>query len=296
MSQRFGGKYSPGNRPGSGTNSPRPAEAPLNEARLDAGAGAKAGLMFVPPVVLAVTSLVSPPVQLVAGLAGAAVLMLGAWLTREGLRAAAAYDARPVARRPAIPRKIFGAVLTGAGIAVAAWTGDAGLAGSGLYGIAAGALHLAAFGLDPLKDKRLEGVDRFQSDRVAKVVDEAEDYLDTIWAQIRTTDARALQDRVAEFIAAARGMIRTVEADPRDLTGARKYLGVYLMGARDATVKFVDLWNRKHDPEARASYEALLEDLQENFAKRTDKMMLDDRSDMDVEIKVLRDRLHREGV
>jgi hypothetical protein len=296
MARRFGGKYSPGDTRETGGAASRPAAAPLNEARLDAGAGAKAGLMFVPPVVLAVTSLAAPPAQLLAGLAGAAVLMLGAWLTREGLRAEAAYDARPVARRPAIPRKIFGAVLTGAGIAVAAWTGEAGLTGAGLYGIAAGALHLAAFGLDPLKDKRLEGVDPFQSDRVAKVVDEAEAYLDTIWAQIRTTDARALQDRVAEFIAAARGMIRTVEADPRDLTGARKYLGVYLMGARDATVKFVELWNRKHDPEARASYEALLEDLQQNFARRTERMMLDDRSDMDVEIKVLRDRLHREGV
>ncbi|ROT95880.1 5-bromo-4-chloroindolyl phosphate hydrolysis family protein [Histidinibacterium lentulum] len=296
MSQRFGGKYSPGTTSGGGTNTPRPAPAPLNEARLDAGAGAKAGLMFVPPVVLAVTSLFAPPAALLAGLVGAGILMLAAWLTREGMRAEAAYDARPVARRPAIPRKIFGSALTGTGIAIAAWTGETGLAGSGLYGIAAGVLHLAAFGIDPLKDKRLEGVDQFQSDRVARVVDEAEAYLDTIWAQIRTTDARALHDRVAEFISAARGMIRTVESDPRDLTGARKYLGVYLMGARDATVKFVELWNRKPDPEARASYEALLEDLQENFAKRTEKMMLDDRSDMDIEIKVLRDRLHREGL
>jgi len=296
MSQRFGGKYSPGTTPGAGPKSPRPAPAPLNEARLDAGAGAKAGLMFVPPVVLAVTSLFAPPAALLAGLAGAGVLMLAAWLTREGMRAEAAYDARPVARRPAMPRKVFGSVLTGAGIAIAAWTGETGLVGSGLYGIAAGALHLASFGIDPLKDKRIEGVDQFQSDRVAKVVDEAEAYLDTIWAQIRTTDARALHDRVAEFISAARGMIRTVESDPRDLTGARKYLGVYLMGARDATVKFVELWNRKPDPEARASYEALLDDLQDNFAKRTEKMMLDDRSDMDIEVKVLRDRLHREGL
>ena len=68
------------------------------------------------------------------------------------------------------------------------------------------------------------------------------------------------------------------------------------MGARDATIKFVDLYRRNQDAEARASYEALLEDLQKNFAARTEKMMLDDRSDMDIEINVLRDRLQREGV
>ena len=91
-------------------------------------------------------------------------------------------------------------------------------------------------------------------------------------------------------------MIRTVEEDPRDLTGARKFLGVYLMGARDATVKFVDLYRRSNNKAARASYEDLLGDLEKNFAARTEKMLLDDRSDMDIEIKVLRDRLQREGV
>jgi hypothetical protein len=107
---------------------------------------------------------------------------------------------------------------------------------------------------------------------------------------------RHLAARVAAFQLTARRMIRTVEEDPRDLTGARKYLGVYLMGARDATVKFVDLYRRKNDPDARTSYEALLTDLEDNFAARTEKMLLDDRSDMDIEINVLRDRLQREGV
>ncbi|KAA9010268.1 5-bromo-4-chloroindolyl phosphate hydrolysis family protein [Histidinibacterium aquaticum] len=287
MARRFGGRHSPG--------TPRPEEAPLDAAPVDAG-GAKANLMFLPPVVLAATSLGAGPVGLVAGLAGAGLLALAAWLTREGLRAEAAYNARKVARRPALPRKIFGSLLTGAGIGLAAWTGDSGIVGSVLYGIAAGGLHVAAFGIDPLRDKRVEGVDHFQQDRVARVVDEAEDYLSDMYATIQTTDARQLQDKVAEFCATARHMIRTVEQDPRDLTGARKFLGVYLMGARDATRKFAEVWRRKKDPEARKNYEALLDDLSRNFAARTEKMMLDDRSDMDIEIKVLRDRLQREGV
>ena len=38
--------------------------------------------------------------------------------TREGLQAEAAYDARRIARRPAIPRKLFGGILTGLGLAI----------------------------------------------------------------------------------------------------------------------------------------------------------------------------------
>ena len=106
-----------------------------------------------------------------------------------------------------------------------------------------------------------------------------------------TTEAR-----VERFQASARTLIRTVEEDPRDLTGARKFLTVYLMGARDATIKFADLWRREKDDTARSDYETLLSDLETNFAQRTRALLSDNRSDLDVEISVLRDRLKREGV
>jgi len=107
---------------------------------------------------------------------------------------------------------------------------------------------------------------------------------------------RTLGARVERFQNPARTLFRTVEDDPRDLTAARKYLSVYLLGARDATVKFADVYARTNDPQARVDYEALLDDLEQNFAARTRKMLLDDRTDLTVEIDVLRDRLQREGV
>lgn len=266
------------------------------DLRKVAAAGRGAAVLFIPPVLLAFLSLNEGALGLMMGLAGAAVLGLAAWLTREGMKAAAEYDLRKVARKPAMPRKIFGSVLTGAGIAMASLSNDPSVLAAILYGVAAAGLHTAAFGIDPLRDKRLEGIDTFQQDRVAKVVDEAEGYLASMSDHIGSIGDRHLEARVATFQAAARKMIRTVEEDPRDLTGARKFLGVYLMGARDAAVKFADLYKRKRDEEARAEFEALLTDLEQNFAARTDKMLLDDRSDMDIEIKVLRDRLQREGL
>ncbi len=290
MAKRFGGKYSPDGQP---------SQSPQKAARVDqhvAVSGGRVKLLYVPAIILAVTSLNEGPVLLVTGLIGAGVLTLAAWLLQEGLKAEAAYNQRKVARRPALPRKILATALTGIGVAIAAYAGESGTLGSILYGIAAAGLHTATFGIDPLTDKRMEGVDTFQQDRVARVVDEAEAYLDVMMSQIEAVSDRRLTARVADFQMIARRMIRTVEEDPRDLIGARKFLSVYLMGARDATIKFVDLYNRSKDADARAAYEALLDDLEQNFAARTDKMMLDDRSDMDIEINVLRDRLQREGV
>lgn len=290
MAKRFGGKFSPDGQQDAGKR----GDAPRGTVAKPADGRVK--LLYVPAIVLAATSLNDGPVTLVTALVGAAVLTLAAWLLQEGLEAEAAYDARKVARRPALPRKMLATALTGVGVTIAAYTGDSGAIGAVLYGIAAAGLHTATFGIDPMTDKRMEGIDSFQQDRVARVVDQAEAHLDVMKRQIETVSDRRLTERVEDFQVIARRMIRTVEEDPRDLTGARKFLGVYLMGARDATLKFVDLYNRNKDADARAAYEALLDDLEQNFAARTDKMMLDDRSDMDIEINVLRDRLQREGV
>jgi len=289
MAKRFGGKFSPDGQ-ASG------AREEVIDPRQIKRAGSPARLLYLPAILLVFTSINEGPVMLVTALIGAGVLTLAAWMLQEGLRAEAAFDARKVARKPAVPRKMLASALTGIGATIAAYTGDSGIVGSVLYGIAALGLHVAAFGIDPLADKRVEGIDTFQQDRVARVVDEAEAHLDVMKSQIEVLSDRRLTERVTDFQVIARRMIRTVEEDPRDLTGARKFLGVYLMGARDATVKFVDLYGRNKDGDARASYEALLDDLEQNFAARTEKMLLDDRSDMDIEINVLRDRLQREGV
>ena len=294
MAQRFGGAHSPGGK----GDDPR-TRAVMESRAIDrsvAAAGRRANLLFIPPVILVFTSLGGGASGLVAGLVGGAVLALAAWLTRDGVRAHAAYDAQAIARRPAMPRKLFGSVLTGLGIAIAAWTGGNEVLACLLYGLAAGGLHVASFGIDPMSNKRMEGVDTFQQDRVARVVDEAEGYLADMTDRIATLGDRKLTLRVGAFVAMARKMIRTVQEDPRDLTEARRYLGVYLMGARDATARFADIAARRPDPEARADYEALLTDLETNFADRTERMLSGDRTDMDIEIKVLRDRLAREGV
>ncbi len=284
MAKRFGGKHSPG-----GATSDAPVVA-------RSASSAATALLFLPPIILVFTSLNESPAFLVLGLIAAGILAGAAWMLREGLKAEAAYNERKVARRPAVPRKMLAAALTGFGAALAAYTGESGVVGSLLYGVAAAGLHVAAFGIDPMADKRMEGVDTRQQDRVARVVDKAEAHLDVMKSQIEALGDRKLEGRVDAFQQVARRMIRTVEEDPRDLTAARKFLGVYLMGARDATVKFVDLYARNKAEDARTSYEALLDDLEQNFASKTEKMLLDDRSDMDIEINVLRDRLQREGV
>ncbi|KAJ56458.1 hypothetical protein ACMU_05810 [Actibacterium mucosum KCTC 23349] len=295
MAQRYGGQFSPDGKP----DDSRPevqaptAKNPFHGAK-PTRVGGRVNFLFVAPLPLAFRAFFSEPVVMAQFLAALALMLFAAWMTREGLKAEDAYNARTIAKRPAMPRKIFGSVLTGLGL------GLAGLAGHGpieaaIFAAVGAGLHLFSFGLDPMRDKGAEGIDQFQQDRVARVVDEAEATLDAMSDAILRAGDRGLMKRVEQFQATVRDMVRTVEEDPRDLTAARKYLGVYLQGARDATVKFADIYARSRDAGARADYEALLGDLEENFALRTRKLLLDNKVDLDVEIEVLRERLQRDG-
>ena len=292
MAQRYGGKFSPDGAP----DNARPHTASTFQGARRTRAGGRINLLFIAPLPLTWQAFGNGPVQMALNLAALGLLLLAAWMTREGLLAEEAYEARKVARRPALPRKMSGSVLTGAGLALAGWAATGGLLAPLIYAVVGTVLHSLAFGLDPLKDKGLEGVDLFQTDRVARAVDEAEKHLTAMQEAILRCGDRALETRVTRFQQAARTLFRTVENDPRDLSAARKYLSVYLLGARDATIKFADIYAHNQSPEARADYEALLDDLEQNFAARTEKLLLDDHNDLTVEIDVLRDRLAREGV
>ncbi|QLQ19443.1 MAG: 5-bromo-4-chloroindolyl phosphate hydrolysis family protein [Exiguobacterium profundum] len=298
MAQRYGGKYSPGVQPKPGETGSSPGSRPqapnIYDGRRPAASRGRTNVLFLAPLPFVIAAFTGDSRHLILGLSSAAILTLATWLTREGIVAQEAYDARTVARRPAIPRKIFGAVLTGAALGLGATLWQDGLIYPALIGLLGAALHLGAFGPDPLRDKGMEGIDSFQTDRVARAVDEAEKHIAAMKDAILRAKDKALEARVDRFAATARQLFRSIESDPGDLTAARKYLSVYLMGARDATVKFADHYARSRDASARADYEALLTDLETTFAYRTQALLSNDRTDLDVEISVLRDRLKRE--
>ena len=287
MAERFGGKYSP--------SGPSGSEKGAFHGKRRTRAGGRVNLLFFVPIPYALIAFGQEPAGLFRNLLAFGLLTLAAWLTREGIIAQEAYEGRNVAKRPAIPRKLFASLLIGAGLFVGGMaTGS--ILNPFIFAVLGAVLHFAAFGPDPLKDKGMEGIDSYQSGRVARAVDEAEKHLAAMKDAILRAHDRSLEARVDKFQTTAREMFRTVEADPRDLVAARRYLGVYLLGAKDATVKFVDLWNSTRDPQARADYEQLLTDLEANFSARTRTLLADDRDALDIEISVLRERLEREGI
>ena len=291
MSQRYGGKFSQANATsGNGFRHRRVAKTYL-----------RANLLFFAPLPLLFSGIAElragDAMGMIGELGALGLLLLSPWLLREGLKAEDEYALRKVAHPPAIPRKLFAAVLSGAGVLLAAWLGwGQPLFSSLAFGIIASGAHLFAFGLDPMRKKGMEGINAFDVERAAKAIEKAEQTLVEIHAAAIRFKDRMLENRVEQLAASVRDMLRIVEQDPRDLTRARKFLGVYLTGARDATIKYADLNARGQAVEARAEYVALIDDLETSFNTQREMLLLDDRDDLDIEIDVLRDRLKQEGL
>jgi len=292
MAKNFGGKFSPDS---AGQDVTRLKKSKKFKPSF------RSRLMFIAPLPLILTGFGQisggNPQGILRDFGAFAILILAAWMLAEGQKAQAAYDQRSRAARPALPRKIIAACLCGAGIGLAAWGGAAGgFVLSLTLAILALGLHLVAFGLDPLKSKGQQGFGSMPGKRAARAIDQAEEHIEAMTRALDQLGDRKLSNRLDSLISSARVMFRTIEDDPRDLISARKYLGVYLNGARQATVKFSDLYQKSPEPAVRKDYEALLIDLEKNFDAQQKELLLDDQSDLDVEIDVLRERLRHEGV
>lgn len=258
--------------------------------------GARVSLLFLAPLPLALLAFLGPATDMALDMAALGTLLAAAFMTRQGALAQEAYDHRNIARKPAIPRKSIGSVLTGGGLFLASYAPGESLLDPLIYAGLGTVLHGFAFGLDPMKNKGGDGLQEYQSRRVARAVDEAERHLAAMRKAIKFAGEPSLILRVDRFLDAVRLVFRAVEDDPRELAAVRKYLGVYLLGARDAAIKFAELYSRTKDEDALEDFRELLDDLEKNYAAKTEQMMREGRGDLTIEIDVLRERLAREGV
>lgn len=300
MAQRYGGQFSPSpeGKPG---DTPSAEPGARFRGRQAARVNIAARAMFVVPLPLLFSGLGEiaggDAFGMVVELGAFALLIVSAVMLNEGLKADAAYAARAIAKPPAVPRKLLASILTGLGVLLASGVAPGfNLIGGIVFGAAAGCAQLLAFGFDPMKAKGGAATDDFEAERVARAIDRAEETVAEIMTAASQIGDRRLEGRVERLISQVREVFRTVEADPRDLTRARKFLGVYLVGARDATRKFAELYARTRNESARVEYEALLTDLESSFRQHRQDLLADDKISLDVEIEVLRERLQQEGV
>lgn len=307
-SKRFGGPHSPGGRSSSrgetqGGWTPPPPTPPkktwFSGRKTRSFSWRVLGLYLAPTPLLVsgLGALMTADLPRIAWAGGGwAALIFAARLTGDGIKAAAAFEERVIARPPAFPRKLFAAALTGLSIAGVAFLGiRLGIIESVFYGLFAAGAHVLTFGPDPMRAKGMAGVNAAELDQVASKLEAAEEVVKETVAAAKGLRERKLTDRIDRLAFAARDILREIESDPRDLGRSRRFLSVHLVGLRDATMKFAAVAAKGASEGNRQEYELLLSDLEQSFSNHRRKLMAGDQTELEVEIEVLRDRLKQEG-
>ena len=226
-----------------------------------------------------------------------ALFCFAATTIRSGLHAEAEYEAREFASAPAFPRKIIGSALIGAGLLLTCWTGwGIGLFQSIGFGIMGAAASVFAFGLDPMKGKGYTTSTGVTPAMVVEAIEEAEEKIEGIEAAGAEIRDRPLRDRINRVTKRSRDILARIEQDPSDLRRSKKFLVVYLDGALEATRKYARSQNDlSGDQSMYIKFRSLLDDMEREFDHQHEKLLTNDRIDLDVEIDVLADRLKAES-
>jgi len=223
---------------------------------------------------------------------GFALYVFAAWCLRKGLQAES-----PITRTPKLPLKMLAAIITALATGMIAWLGAqqtlpvalmfAGGAFLGMY---------LSYGFDLRQKKMIADAQGYSGDEILRMLEESSLIIRSIEQandKIRNTE---LNQRIENICAIADRILAEIESDPRDIRRARKFLNVYLDGAKQVTEGYARTHQQTQSGQLEQNFRNVLETIESVFQEQHQKLLEEDVFDLDVKIEVLTTQLKREGI
>jgi 5-bromo-4-chloroindolyl phosphate hydrolysis protein len=229
--------------------------------------------------------------------AGFTLYMVAAWCLRRGFQAEYVYANSRIARPPRPPLKMIAAIITALTTGMIAWLGVghslpvalmfSGGAFLGMY---------LSYGFDPQDEKKIPAAHGYAGDEIRQALEDSSRIIRSIEQandRIRNTE---LNRRIEHICEIADNILAEIETDPRDFRRARKFLNVYLDGARQVTEGYAKTHPQTQVGELEQNFRNVLETIESTFQEQHQKLLEEDLFDLDVKIEVLNTQLKREGI
>ncbi|SLN68857.1 hypothetical protein ROJ8625_03584 [Roseivivax jejudonensis] len=165
---------------------------------------------------------------LIAALVHFALLGVAALLIAQGHAAHQAYDAAPVAHRPAVPRKLIGALLLGVLVFLLAASRFTHALPALMLGLAAAGFAIAAFGFDPLRHKGLNDPAHIARSRADALIVHSDAALRDAVDRVGALGHQPLTARTEAMHGATMRLLRAFAVEPERLLGLQKPLDRFL--------------------------------------------------------------------
>ncbi len=216
-------------------------------------------------------------------------------MLRRGIALEKIYQHAGHARAPKMPLKtLAGSLLSSATFASAYFLGGYGLFASAALGLSVLLGWYLYYGFDPRKDK-LEG---FESDRSAEriltlLIKAREDVEAIRKAAFRLGDAD-VRHAMLQMADGFERIVKHIESEPSDYERARTYLISYLSELRKMGDTYSKLEQQGHAASMREDFLNALHQTAEKLDSQYDKLLDDDKLNLDIQIEVLKKRLYSE--
>ncbi len=163
---------------------------------------------------------------------------------------------------------------------------------------AAGALlgMYLSYGFDQSGRVKLAAAQGYSGEEIRQTLSTALTTIDTIRQSNRYINNRELNQRLAGICQIAEGVIAELEADPRGIRRARKFLHVYLDSVQQVVQGYAQTHQQLDRPELEQNFRQALDAIESAFKEQQQKLLEEDLFDLDVKIEVLTKQLKHEGI
>ena len=125
---------------------------------------------------------------------------------------------------------------------------------------------------------------------------EAENKIAGIEKAARRIRNPELTTRLKRIAKRARNIVNVMEDDPADIRRARRFLNVYLDGAKRVSEGYARTHSRKSSGDLESNFRSVLTTIEDVFDQQHHKLLEHDQLDLDVQIDVLSQQLKKQGV
>ena len=130
-----------------------------------------------------------------------------------------------------------------------------------------------------------------------QALSEATAKIDAIELASKNLTNEELTQRIKRIIALARQVMRTIEQSPKDLLRARKFLYVYLDGAKSVCEGYAKAHHKTAGTrQLESNFRNVLITIEDVFQQQQQRLLEKEITDLDIQIEVLNKQLKREGL
>jgi 5-bromo-4-chloroindolyl phosphate hydrolysis protein len=258
-------------------------------------------LLYFLPIVLIPATIIALGkgnlLGIIVNASGFSLYVFAAWCLRKGIQAETALAESPITRTPQLPLKMLAAIITALATGLIAWLGAqhsflvalmfAGGAFLGMY---------LSYGFDLRQNKKIADAQGYSGDEILRMLEESSLIIRNIEQANDKIRNAELNQRIENICAIADRILAEIESDPRDIRRARKFLNVYLDGARQVTEGYARTHQQTQSGQLEQNFRNVLETIESVFQEQHQKLLEEDVFDLDVKIEVLTTQLKREGI